>query len=168
MAGSHKPYGGRSHRGRPRCAFSLYSLRPFPPFHSVRISHCLARSRQMCLIPPPPLRFCLALSFHLQSVYISHGTLLASALLSRLLLVSLPLSLCLSIVHNYTIRLLNRLMRPPLPAVAAPFTETTGRARPPSSLCLRRSVSFAFSKSGDCHLSIRPRFFSLVFIFCEF
>lgn len=42
---------------------------------------------------------------------------------------SLLLSLYLSIVHNYTIRLLNRLMRPPLPVVAAPFTETTGRAR---------------------------------------
>ena len=47
---------------------------------------------------------------------------------------SLSLSLCLSIrrpslylsiVHNYTIRLLNRLMRPLLPALAAPFTETT-------------------------------------------
>lgn len=65
---------------------------------------------------------------------ISYGTLLASALLQASLSVALPLSLCLSIVHNYTIRLLNRLMRPPLPAVAAPFTETTGRARASSSL----------------------------------
>lgn len=145
VAGSHKPYG-RSHRGRPRCALSV-SLRPFPPLRSVRTSHCLARSRQMCLIPPPLSALCLLSRSLVPSSAGVHFTwhsagfcppLQASPRLSP--------TLCLPIVHNYTIRLLNRLMRPPLPAAAAPFTETTGRARarPPSSLSLRRSVSFVF------------------------
>lgn len=57
----------------------------------------------------------------------------------------LSISLCLSIVHNYTIRLLNRLMRPPLPVVAAPFTETTGRARA-SLLSLPPVASFRLAR----------------------
>lgn len=121
VAGSHKPYG--SHRVHPRCGprslcFTLtrslttsgsYSLSLSLLYLSLSLSLCLSRSTFM------------RCAFHMALYWLLP--------FSRLLSVSPPLSLYLSIVHNYTIRLLNRLMRPPLPVVAAPFTETTGRAR---------------------------------------
>lgn len=114
VASSHKPYGSR--RARPRLFTVSLGFPSFLPLSDVsgfvlsnRVSVYLARY-----------------AFHM-----AFGWLLP---FSRLLLFSLRysalrLSFYLSIVHNYTIRLLNRLMRPLLPALAAPFTETTGRAR---------------------------------------
>lgn len=116
----------------------------FPPIslHLIRIVS-LARDKCVSFLSAP---LCLLLSLSLvlsSAVCISHGTLLASALLQASLSVVLRLTLYLSIVHNYTIRLLNRLMRPPLPAVATPFTETTGRARASSLLSLPPSFRLA-------------------------
>lgn len=112
----------------------------FTPSNSRR----LARSRQMYLIPS-----LVALAFLSRSCSIfmrcgvhftwhSAGFCPSPGFSPSLLL---SFSLYLSIVHNYTIRLLNRLMRPPLPVVAAPFTETTGRAR--ASLSLPPSLRLA-------------------------
>jgi len=89
----------------------LLSLLCFPPSLSLSLSLFLSISRSTFMRCVFHMALCWLLPF------------------SRLLSVSASLSLYLSIVHNYTIRLLNRLMRPPLPVVATPFTETTGRAR---------------------------------------
>lgn len=76
---------------------------------------------------------CSLLSLYLSLSYLQwcafHMALCWFLPFSRLLTLSPSLSLSLSIVHNYTIRLLNRLMRPPLPAVATPFTETMRQAQ---------------------------------------
>ena len=136
VAGNHKPYGSR--RAHPllftislslslsspllsirRLSFSpttsSASISPGYAFH-MAFGWLLLPSPGFSLPPPPPL---LSLS------------------LSLCLSIRRP-SLYLSIVHNYTIRLLNRLMRPLLPALAAPFTETTTDEH--ESMCLSLSL----------------------------
>ena len=122
--------------------------------HTALVVLILSCSPSLSLsLPSPPLYPSpLVLSNHVLGVYlpgvcISHGIRLASAPFSRFLSsspspsLSLSIrrpSLYLSIVHNYTIRLLNRLMRPLLPALAAPFTETTTDEH--ESMCLSLSL----------------------------
>lgn len=114
VAGSHKPYGSR--RAHPRCSPSP-SFAPSP----LRLSDVSGLA-----LADPRLRLSRGMHFawHSAGFCPSPGfTVLSPAH---------PLSLCRSIVHNYTIRLLNRLMRPLLPAPAlshlrkprdeAPFT----------------------------------------------
>lgn len=127
--------------------FILVVVPVLPPSRVLSVRSIQLASSRSLTTSVFPLSPCLSpLSLSLSRVLPSCGVHFTwhSTGASALLQASLLLSLYLSIVRNYTIRLLNRLMRPPLPVVAAPFTETTGRARashlslPPS---FRRSRS---------------------------
>lgn len=132
-------------------------------------------SLSLFLLSPPLYPSPLVLSNHVLGVYlpgvcISHGIRLASAPFSRFLSsspspsLSLSIrrpSLYLSIVHNYTIRLLNRLMRPLLPALAAPFTETTTDEH--ESMCLSLCLSFPLLFSFTTHRPSLSLFLSFHF-----
>lgn len=125
VAGNHKPYGSR--RAHPRCSLSLSV--------SLRFSLSDVGWLSFSLTASPSISPGMHFTWHSAGFCPSPG-------FSRSL--SLSLWLYLSIVHNYTIRLLNRLMRPLLPALAAPFTETTGRARASLHSLLLLSPSLIF------------------------
>lgn len=156
VAGNHKPYGSR--RAHPllftislslslsspllsirRLSFSpttsSASISPGYAFH-MAFGWLLLPSPGFSLPPPPLLSLSLCLSIRRPSLY-------------------------LSIVHNYTIRLLNRLMRPLLPALAAPFTETTTDEH--ESMCLSLCLSFPLLFSFTTHRPSLSLFLSFHF-----
>lgn len=107
------------------CSPSLSHL-PFVPLY---LSSAASRSLQ----PTSSASISPGYAFHMAFGWLLPFSRFLSIFLS--LLIRRP-SLYLSIVHNYTIRLLNRLMRPLLPALAAPFTETTTDEHESMSLSL--------------------------------
>lgn len=124
------------------CSPSLSHL----PFVSLYLSSAASRSLQ----PTSSASISPGYAFHMAFGWLLPFSRFLSIFLS--LLIRRP-SLYLSIVHNYTIRLLNRLMRPLLPALAAPFTETTTDEHESMSLSLSLSLPLLFSFTAPLYPS---------------
>ena len=158
VAGNHKPYGSR--RAHPllfTISLSL-SLSPLPSSLSVASRSLQPRPRRLS---PRGMHFTWHSAGFCSLLQVSLFLPLPFSLsLSLCLSIRRP-SLYLSIVHNYTIRLLNRLMRPLLPALAAPFTETTTDEH--ESMCLSLCLSFPLLFSFTTHRPSLSLFLSFHF-----